>query len=79
MCNKKNLNMSEVTCSIDDIKKWVDEEIGYYDDCSSVNDAIDCMLHDFKTHFLKIDYTKTFDKEKELIDYFKSEWKEYYG
>ena len=75
----ENLNISDVSCSIDDIKKWVDGEIGYYDECDTIEDAVDDMLHDFKTHFLNIDYTKKFDKENELIKYFKSEWKQYYN
>jgi cell fate (sporulation/competence/biofilm development) regulator YmcA (YheA/YmcA/DUF963 family) len=77
--SEEKLNMSDVSCSMDDIKKWVDSEIGYYDECDNVEDAIDDMLHDFKTHFLNIDYTKKFDKENELIKYFKSEWKKYYN
>ena len=77
--SEEKLNMSDVSCSIDDIKKWVDSEIGYYDECDTVEDAIDDMLHDFKTNFLNIDYTKKFDKENELIKYFKSEWKKYYN
>ena len=64
-----------VSCSIEDIKKWVDKEIGYYDECKNISDAIDDMLHDFKTHFLKIGLDETFENEKELIKYFKSEWK----
>jgi hypothetical protein len=72
----ENLNSKSIS---DDIKKWVDSEIGYYDECDTVEDAIDDMLHDFKTNFLNIDYTKKFDKENELIKYFKSEWKKYYN
>jgi hypothetical protein len=77
--SNEKLHISDVSCSIDDIKKWVDSEIGYYDECDTVEDAIDDMLHDFKTHFLNIDYTKKFDKENELIKYFKSEWEQYYN
>ena len=73
------LHISDVSCSIEDIKKWVNDEIGYYDECETVEDAIDDMLHDFKTHFLNIDYTIKFDKETELVEYFKSEWKQYYN
>ena len=72
----ENLNSKSIS---DDIKKWVDSEIGYYDECDTVEDAIDDMLHDFKTNFLNIDYTKKFDKENELIKYFKSEWEKYYN
>lgn len=51
--------MSIVNCSIENIKKWVDEEIGYYDPdgCEwnyTVEQAIRDMLYNFKTHFLKI-------------------------
>jgi hypothetical protein len=75
----KKLHISDVSCSIDVIKKWVDSEIGYYDECDTVEDAVDDMLHNFKTHFLNIDYTNKFDKENELIEYFKSEWEQYYN
>jgi hypothetical protein len=80
----EKLHISDVSCSIDDIKKWVDSEIGYYDpdDCEwnyTVGQAIEDMLANFKTHFLNIDYTKKFDKENELIKYFKSEWEQYYN
>ena len=77
--SNEKLHISDVSCSIDDIKKWVDSEIGYYDECDTVEDAIYDMLHDFKTHFLNIDYTKKFDNENELIKYFKSEWEQYYN
>jgi hypothetical protein len=77
--NESEESISDVSCSSDDIKKWVDNEVGYYDECDSVEDAINDMLHDFKTHFLKIDYRKKFDKESELIKYFKSEWNQTYG
>ncbi len=82
--SNEKLHISDVSCSIDDIKKWVDSKIGCYDpdDCEwnyTVNQAINDMLHDFKTHFLNIDYTKKFDKENELIKYFKSEWEQYYN
>ena len=76
---KKALRKSNISSSIENIKKWVDEEIGYYDERKNVSDAIDDMLHDFKTHFLKIDLDETFENEKELIEYFKSEWKQYYN
>jgi hypothetical protein len=82
--SNEKLHISDVSCSIDDIKKWVDNEIGYYDpdDCEwnyTVDQAINDMLGNFKTHFLNIDYTKKFDKENELIKYFKSEWEQYYN
>jgi hypothetical protein len=82
--SNEKLHISDVSCSIDDIKKWVDSEIGYYDpdDCEwnyTVGQAIEDMLANFKTHFLNIDYTKKFDKEDELIKYFKSEWEQYYN
>lgn len=75
----EDTSLSDVSCSTDDIKKWVDNEIGYYDDCKNVDDAVDDMLHDFKTHFLNIDYIKKFDKEDELISYFKTEWEKFYN
>ena len=75
----KKLHISDASCSVEDIKKWVDDEIGYYDKCETVEDATDDILHDFKTHFLNIDYTMKFDKETELVEYFKSEWEQYYN
>ena len=72
------------SCSIEDIKKWVDENVSYYDPedvdhIYTLSQAVNDMLHNFKTHFLKMDnYEETFDKEKELIKYFKKEWMEYY-
>ena len=82
--HQENLNISGVSCSIEDIKKWVDGEIGYYDpdDCEwnyTIEQAIGDMLYNFKTHFLKIELDETFENEKELIKYFKSEWKQYYN
>lgn len=75
----ENLNTN---ISIDDIKKWVDENISYYDpdDCDwnyEVDQAIDDMLYSFKNDF-GIEDDKTFNNEKVLIDYIKSEWEQYY-
>lgn len=62
-----------------DIKKWVDNEIAFYDECETVDAAINDMLHDFKTYFLKMDnIIETFDKEADLIEYFKNEWNKHY-
>ena len=65
------------------IEKWVDENVGYYDpdDCEwdyTVEQAIDDMLCGFKDDF-GIEYDESFANEKALIDYFKSEWEQYYS
>ena len=73
------MNDDITSCSIKNIKKWVDENIGYYDECENVSCATDDMIHDFKIHFLKIGLDDTFENEKELIIYFKSEWEQYYN
>lgn len=80
----KKFNESFKNVSYDDIKKWVDENIGYYDpdDCEwplLVDQATDDMTHDFKTHYLNIDLDESFDMEEELINYFKQQWELYYN
>lgn len=74
---------SSFRCSIDDIKKWVDENLVYYDPIFhewnyTIEDAINDMLRRFKEHFFKIDLDETFDNEEELIEYFRSEWYSYF-
>ena len=74
---------SSFRCSIDDIKKWVDENLVYYDPIYhewnyTIEDAINDMLRRFKEHFFKIDLDETFDNEEELIEYFRSEWHFYF-
>ena len=65
--------------SIDDMKKWVDDNVVDYDWCENISNAIHYMINDFKTYFLKIGTDETFEHEKELIKYFKSEWEKYYS
>ena len=71
-------NNTNTKCDIEDIKKWVDKEIYYYDECETCLDAVYDMLHDFKVHFLKISLNETFDNENDLIEYFKHKWKSLY-
>lgn len=77
-----NENVNDVK-SQESINNWIGKNITNYDpdDCDwnySLSQAVDDMLHDFKTHVLDIDLTDTFENEEYLIKSFKKEWKEYY-
>lgn len=69
--------------SIDDIKKWVDDNLAFYDPDDydfnyTVDQAIEDMTCNFKDEF-DIDYDDKFENEKFLIEYIRSEWLEYQG
>jgi len=69
--------------SIDNIKKWVDDNLDDYDPDDydfnyTVDQAIDDMTCNFKDEF-DIDYDDRFENEKFLIEYIRSEWLEYQG
>ena len=61
--------------SFDDIKKFIDNEIFYYDGDNEEQCVDDC-LHDIKTHLLKVDLDSKIEREDELIEYIKKSWLE---
>ncbi len=61
----------------DNIKQYIDDEIGFYDECIDVEQAVEDLMYGLKIHFLKIEWDDTIEDEEEICEYIRKEWNEY--
>ena len=63
--------VEEVTMEM--AKKWVDDEVKYFEDCDGVDQGVEDMLYDIE-YFVN-DRKKSYNEE-ELKEYMKTKWNE---